>query len=274
MKAKNILVTGSTVGIGKLAAINLAKEGHHIYLHGRNADKLSATISEIKELSKNLNVKGFEADFSNLTAVAQMAKKISSELPKLDVIINNAGIFKSQHSQTKDGFDIRIAVNYLAPYVLTNMLLPLLKKGENPRVVNLSSAAQAPVNENVLRGKEQVSEQEAYAQSKLALTMWGFRLAEHEPEIQIIAVNPGSLLNTKMAQEAYGQHWAPAEKGANILFDLALSDDYNGITGKYFDNDKGDVKGVFSEAYPDAYDPTKIASLISVTEDIISNMSL
>ena len=271
---KNILITGSTDGIGKLAAIQLAKEGHAVFLHGRNTDKLTRVISEIKELSRNENIKGFVADFSDLDTVTRMTEEIKAELQSLDILINNAGIFKSSQNQTQEGFDIRFAVNYLAPYVLTNTLLPLLKKGENPRIVNLSSAAQAPVSVAALEGKETISTQEAYAQSKLALTMWGFDLAYREPTVQVLAVNPGSLLNTKMAKEAYGQHWAPAEKGANILFDLAVSEKYNGVTREYFDNDKGSDKGVFSNAHEDAYDLLKVKNLISVTEKIIEKVTV
>jgi hypothetical protein len=96
--------------------------------------------------------------------------------------------------------------------------------------------------------------------------MWSFHLAKTVPEIAVIAVNPGSLLNTKMAHEAYGQHWSSADKGANILYDLAISEAYNGVTGKYFDNDKG----TFGRAHPDAYDETEIDKLIRVTDDLVN----
>lgn len=269
---KNILITGSTDGIGKLAALKLAKEGHHLFLHGRNAEKLTAVIAEVKADSENENVEGYVADFSDLNAVAAMAEQVITELDGLDVLINNAGIFNSPQSQTQDGLDIRFEVNYLAPFALTNALLPLLKKSENPRIINLSSAAQAPVNLLALSGTTQISTQESYAQSKLALTMWSFDLAKREPEVQVIAINPGSLLNTKMAREAYGQHWAPAEKGSNMLVELATLEEYSGMTGKYFDNDKGSVKGVFSEAHPDAYNQGKIEPLISSTQKIITRV--
>lgn len=96
-----------------------------------------------------------------------------------------------------------------------------------------------------------------------------FNLAKQEPNITVIAVNPGSLLNTKMANEAYGQHWSPAEKGVDILLDLALSEEYKNDSGKYFDNDKGDPKGYFSTAHPDAYDEAKIKALLATTKTLI-----
>jgi len=266
---KTILITGSTDGIGKLAAIKLAKEGHQIYVHGRNAEKLTTVIAAIKEQSSNEDIKGFVADFSDLTAVKKMANQVKEEVPKLDILINNAGVFKSPVDQTKDGLDIRFAVNYFAPYVLTKELLPLLEKGTAARIINLSSAAQAPVAHDALLGKRQISAQESYAQSKLALTMWSFHLAKAVKGIAVIAVNPGSLLNTNMVKEAYGRFWSSADKGGNILYDLAVAEEYNGITGKYFDNDKGDVKGVFGQAHADAYDEAAIEKLIKETDAII-----
>tara|TARA_R110000796_G_scaffold71123_4_gene161330 strand:+ start:21452 stop:21748 length:297 start_codon:yes stop_codon:yes gene_type:complete len=95
--------------------------------------------------------------------------------------------------------------------------------------------------------------------------MWSFDLAEKEPSIIVVAVNPGSLLNTKMAHEAYGQHWSPAEKGVNILYDLGMTD--KARTKAYFDNDKGG----YGDAHPDAYDKVKIRQLIAVTNEVLGN---
>jgi NAD(P)-dependent dehydrogenase (short-subunit alcohol dehydrogenase family) len=268
--SKNILITGSTDGIGKLTAIKFAKEGHTVFVHGRNKEKLNLVISEIKEASGNQNIDGFVADFSDLDTVTKMAENIKNKVSKIDVLINNAGIFKTSATSGFKGFDIRLVVNYLAPYVLTNALLPLLQKGNKTRVVNLSSAAQSHVTDAALAGMDIRNASEAYAQSKLALTMWSFAFAKAHPKINTIAVNPGSLLNTRMAKEAYGQHWSPATKGSDILYDLAISEEYNDITGKYFDNDKGNPKGNFAKAHPDAYDEELISKLAVKTEEIIS----
>lgn len=264
---KTILITGSTDGIGKLAAIKLAKEGHEIFLHGRNQSKLEQVVAEIKTLSNNPNIKGFVADFSDLNEVKSMAQDIYNTSPKLDVLINNAGVFKSKNATTPNGFDIRFVVNYFAPYLLTHKLMPSLQKGAAPRMINLSSAAQAPIAYEALQGSVQLSAQAAYAQSKLALTMWSFYLAKQYPNIAVIALNPGSLLNTNMVREAYGHHWSPADKGANIIYDLAISEQYSGITGKYFDNDKG----IFGKAHQDAYQEAAITQLIRQTDTLLSN---
>lgn len=266
---KTILITGSTDGIGKLAAIKLAKDGHKLYLHGRNPEKLQYVIKEVQDASNNKNIDGFVADFSDIDAVKQMANQILEKVLKIDILINNAGIFKTSVTKGYKGFDIRLVVNYFAPYTLTNTLLPLLKKGDQPRIVNLSSAAQAHVTDAALAGHDIKIVSEAYAQSKLALTMWSFAFAKTNPDIITIAVNPGSLLNTRMANEAYGQHWSPATKGSDILYDLAISEEYKNSTGLYFDNDKGNPKGEFAKAHPNAYDQELIKKLLNKTAKIV-----
>ena len=185
----------------------------------------------------------FALIFSDLQDVKAMAGNLLKSVSSLDVLINNAGIFKTSSPRNKEGRDVRMIVNYLAPYLLTKELLPLIQKSKAPRIVNLSSAAQSPVSLDSLSTQPELSTQQAYAQSKLALTMWSFHLAQRLSGTSVIAVNPGSLLNTKMVQEAYGQHWSSANKGSDLLVDLATSSGFEGITGKYFDNDLGDPRG-------------------------------
>lgn len=273
---RTIFITGSTDGIGKLAAINLAKQGHNVYIHGRNATKLQQTLSEISTVvAKNAVVKGFVADLSNLSAVKQLAKQVINQVDKLDVLINNAGVFKSPMRQSDDGLDLRFAVNYFAPVQLTQQLLPLLKKsastGSAARIINLSSAAQAPVSMPALLGQLPIDEQQSYAQSKLALTIWSMALAAQlqSDNIHVIAVNPGSLLNTRMVAEAYGTHWSSADKGSNILTQLATADEFAQVTGKYFDNDIGNPRGDFAKAHADAYNPAIIHELATNTGTVL-----
>lgn len=223
------------------------------------------TSSEIKELTANENVSGFVSDLSDFNSIKKMINDVSNEFSSIDILINNAGVLKSPIQNNQDDLDMRFAVNYFAPYLLTNGLLPILKNSISPRIINLSSAAQSTVSMDALKGKLQISSNEAYAQSKLALTMWSFDFARENQNIITIAVNPGSLLNTRMANEAYGQHWSPAEKGVDILYDLALSTNHNNNSGKYFDNDKG----VFSEAHNDAYNQKIINELLTETIQIL-----
>jgi NAD(P)-dependent dehydrogenase (short-subunit alcohol dehydrogenase family) len=262
---KTILITGSTDGVGKLTATKLAKSGHQILLHGRNAEKLKITISEIKEQTSNNKIRGFVSDLSDFSSIEKMTAEISNEFTSIDVLINNAGVLNSSIEQNQDNLDMRFAVNYFASYLLTNGLLPVLKNSDSPRIINLSSAAQSTVSIEALQGKESISSQAAYAQSKLALTMWSFAFAIANPNIVTIAVNPGSLLNTKMVQEAYGQFWSSADKGADILYELAISEKNIESNGKYFDNDKG----TFSNAHNDAYNQEKINELLTETTQIL-----
>lgn len=262
-----ILITGSTDGIGKLTAIRLAKDGYQVVLHGRNKEKVEKVISEIKELSDNKNISGFVSDLADFSSIKRMVAQINDAHPKIDVLINNAGVYNSNAQQNENGLDMRFAVNYFAPFLLTNGLLPLLENSKSPRVINLSSAAQASVSIDARKGNESLTEQQAYAQSKLALTMWSFAFAKKHPEIITIAVNPGSLLNTKMVKEAFGHHYSSADKGADILYRLATSEKITDSSGKYFDNDQGD----FNTAHKDAYDEDKINSLIAETEHILNN---
>ena len=277
---KTILITGSTDGIGKLAALNLAKAGHQVYLHGRDADKLDSVIMEVKAVATGAatnNIDGFVADLSDLNAVRDMAAEVNNKLAKLDVLINNAGIYTTASPVTKDGLDVRFVVNYLAPYVLTNALLPLLKKSNKARIINLSSAAQAPISYPAFAGNERLDDKDAYAQSKLALTMWSMDLADTvaDDNINVIAVNPGSLLNTKMVDEAYGKYWSSADKGANILTELTISDEFANDTGKYFDNDikdgaNGDARGEFGQPHANALNKDAIAELNRRTQEVLS----
>ncbi|MCP9236032.1 SDR family NAD(P)-dependent oxidoreductase [Lewinella sp. JB7] len=267
---KTILITGSTDGIGKAAAMMLAKAGHDVYLHGRNPDKLAAVIAEVKSASGNENVHGFVADFSVLRAVRNLGAEILRELPKLDVLINNAGVYKSNVASTIDRLDMRFAVNYFAPLLLTRVLLPLLRKGSAPRIINVSSAAQAPVSADALVGNERLSTQSAYAQSKLALTMWSTDLAQTEPGITVIAVNPGSLLDTKLVREGFGRSWSSADKGASILFDLAVAEKYANASGKYFDNDLG----TFGMAHPAGGSKETVNALLTTTDKWLTRHEL
>ncbi|NME72465.1 SDR family NAD(P)-dependent oxidoreductase [Flammeovirga aprica] len=262
---KTILITGSTDGIGKLVALKLAKEGHSVFIHGRNPFKVKSAIEEIQKQSHNENVDGFVGDLSEIDQVEQLSADILQKLHQIDVLINNAGVFKSPEPTNSQGLDLRFMVNYLAPYLLTEKLLPIIK-GEDARIINLSSAAQSPVSLLALEGKESLTENTTYAQSKLALTMWSFDLSKKVNDITVIAVNPGSLLNTRMVKEAYGKHWSSADKGGSILYELATTEEHKNHNGEYFDNDAGH----YGRAHSDAYDSSKIEALLSTTKTLLS----
>ena len=165
---KKILLTGATDGIGLVTARKLIEQGHHVLIHGRNATKLAAVEQELAAMHVGV-VESYLADLSNMADVLAMAQAVAQKHNQIDVLINNAGILKTPQTMTADGLDIRFVVNTLAPYLLTQKLLPLM--GDAGRVVNLSSAAQAPVNLDALNGKVPLhDDMAAYAQSKLAIT--------------------------------------------------------------------------------------------------------
>ncbi|MBD0401578.1 SDR family NAD(P)-dependent oxidoreductase [Flammeovirga sp. EKP202] len=265
MERKNILITGSTDGIGKIAAVTLVQKGHYVFVHGRNQSKVDALIEEIKSLTNNENIKGFVADFSNLEEVKMMGNEIMANVDYIDVLINNAGVFHGSSSNNLLGYDLRFTVNYLAPYVLTNALMETLSNAQQPRIINLSSAAQADIYYNQIEGKAVLEVNNAYAQSKLALTIWNTFLSKEYKNIVSIAVNPGSLLRTKMALDAYGQFWSPAEKGSDLLVELALEDQHLQHSGDYYDNDSGR----YTKAHASAYNENEIEKLIAFTNKIL-----
>ncbi|MCG8580521.1 MAG: SDR family NAD(P)-dependent oxidoreductase [Bacteroidales bacterium] len=263
---KYILITGSTDGIGKLLAIKLAIEGHQVYIHGRNQDKVTKAMDEIKAKSRNETIGAFVGDLSDMNAVRQLAQDIKAKVSQIDILVNNAGVFMSGSQQSANGCDMRFVVNYLAPYLLTHELLPLMNQSRDARIINLSSAAQSELSYEAIMGRQHTSVNALYAQSKLALTMWSFYLAQQKKDMIVIAVNPGSLLNTKMANEAYGQYWSPAEKGADILYDLTIAEKHKKHSGEYFDNDSGR----YARAHSDAYNNDAIRKLIDFTNNLIS----
>lgn len=261
-----ILITGSTDGIGLETARFLVSKGHHILLHGRNPSKLEAVKGDLAALPGDGRVEGLVADLSCLSDVEAMASAVAQQHPQLDVLINNAGVFKTSNPRTDDGLDVRFVVNTLAPYLLTRRLLPVL--GRDGRVVNLSSAAQAPVQTKALAGNLRLDDMQAYAQSKLALTMWsrqlGLELQGSGP--MIVAVNPGSLLATKMVKEGFGVAGSNVQKGVDILVRAALGDEFSDAHGQYFDNDAGR----FGSPHRDALDVSACRRVVEAIESELS----
>lgn len=264
---KTILITGSTDGLGLETAKMLASQGHHVLLHGRNADKLKQAEKDISALSDGDHVESYLADLSRMDDVEVLADAVSKRHTTLDVLINNAGIFRTHDPITPEGLDVRFAVNTIAPCLLTRRLLPLL--GTSARVINLSSAAQSQVDPEALAGRVQLSDElEAYAQSKLAITMWSrsMALSLKNEGPAFVAINPGSLLATKMVEEGFGMAGKDIRIGADILIRAALSSEFADVSGEYFDNDSGQ----FSEPHPDALDSRKSDEVIQAIEAVLS----
>ncbi|MEP1330489.1 SDR family NAD(P)-dependent oxidoreductase [Pseudophaeobacter sp.] len=257
---KTILITGSTDGIGLLTAQSLAAEGHTVLLHGRNAAKLDAAAKTVGGTSEQ-----YLADLSKRADVDALAAAIRKNHSQIDVIINNAGILKAPNPLTEEGYDIRFEVNTFAPYALTRDLLPILAK--DGRVVNLSSAAQAPIDLDALHGRKELDDMSAYAQSKLALTIWSRELAKELPDGPVIvAVNPGSLLASKMVKEGFGIAGNDLSIGVNILREAALGASFADAGGKYFDNDSGQ----FAQPHAAALDAAHSADVMQAIQDVLT----
>lgn len=230
---KTILITGATDGIGRLTAAKLAAQGHRVLLHGRSTAKLETAAREIGGA-----VETYVADLSDLDQTAALADAIRADHDSLDVVINNAGVLTAPQTRTASGLDLRFVVNTLAPYVLTRQLLPVIPR--TGRIVNLSSAAQAPVEIAAMTGQTRLEDMAAYAQSKLAITIWTQELAETLPTGPVVvAVNPGSLLASKMVKEGFGVAGSDLSIGADILIEASQGDSFATMSGRYFDNDAG-----------------------------------
>lgn len=230
---KTILITGATDGIGLLTAKMLAAQGHSLILHGRSAEKLASAAADVGG-----NATTLRADLSSLSETRSLAEAVHDKLDRLDVLINNAGVYKLAQPVLENGQDTRFVVNTLAPFALTKALLPLLP--QDGRVINLSSAAQAPVNLDALRGEVRLDDMPAYAQSKRAITLWTAVLAQAHPDgPSFLAVNPGSLLASKMVREGFGVAGSDLRIGADILCRLSLDPEFAAASGRYWDNDAG-----------------------------------
>ena len=264
---KIILVTGSTDGIGLATVRMLVSMGHHVLLHGRNPKKLKDVERSLSGLPGGGQVESYVSDLSEMSGVEALAKAITERHVHLDVLINNAGILRAADPITPDGFDVRFAVNTLAPYLLTQRLLPLL--GTSGRVINLSSAAQSPVDPQALAGRVTMTDEfTAYAQSKLALTIWSRRMALSlkDDGPAIIAVNPGSMLGSKMVTETFGVAGGDIHIGADILTRAALTAEFATASGLYFDNDSGR----FGSPHPDVLNAQKTEEIVHTIETVLA----
>ena len=264
---KTILITGSTDGIGLETAKFLTHQDHAVLLHGRNKGKLESARQTLLQINSQASVETYLADLSILSEVKMLAEEIKARHKSLDALINNAGVYVVPKNVSTDGLDIRFVVNTIAPYLLTKRLLPLL--GKNSRVVNLSSAAQASIEPVELTKPSSLSDSSVYAKSKLAITMWSRQMADSIGKAgpAIIAVNPASMLGSKMVQQAYGVVGGDLEIGADILVRAAISEEFNDASGKYYDNDISQ----FTFPHKDALDSKKTTELTTTIESVLKN---
>jgi NAD(P)-dependent dehydrogenase (short-subunit alcohol dehydrogenase family) len=251
---RTIVITGATDGLGKGLASELAPAGGRLILHGRDEEKGRALIEELAPKATGELV-WRRADFSSLEDVRDLGDQLLDE-ERIDVLVNNAGIGTAEPGggerlESEDGFELRFAVNYLAPFLLTRLALPLIERTERARIVNVSSAGQAPIDFDDVMLERGYSAVQAYCQSKLALVMFTFDLAEELETSGVTAncLHPGTFMPTNMVRAAGVEPVTPLEDGVAATLRLVASPEVEGINGHYFDGTSE------SAPHPQAEDP-------------------
>jgi len=261
-----ILITGASDGFGKYVATKMAANGATLLLHGRDLQKTLSVATSLRADFPGCTIETFIADYAHLKQVTRLAGQITAKHSRLDVIINNAGIGfgkpGAKRELSVDGIELRFAVNYVAPYLLTRLLLPLLKSSKSARIVNVASLGQAPLDFNNLMLEREYDGTRAYCQSKLALIMatldWAEELkADH---ITVNAVHPATYADTGMVREANITPRSTIADGGEPIIALATDPQYDTVTGQFF-NQRSPTR-----ANPQAYNPALRHQLRNITE--------
>jgi NAD(P)-dependent dehydrogenase (short-subunit alcohol dehydrogenase family) len=241
VEQQTILVTGATDGLGRALARELAARGATVLLHGRSQARLEDTRQELVEATGSDRLRSYRADLASLEQVRRLAREVTGDQERLDVLVNNAGIAGGgPREDSADGYELRFAVNYLAPFLLTHLLLPLLRRSAPARIVNVASVGQRPIDFDDVMLERGYDGLRAYRQSKLAQVMFTFELAERlraagEAGVTVNALHPATLMNTKMALETFGHAMSTIQDGVAATLRLAVAPELDGVSGRYFD---------------------------------------
>jgi NAD(P)-dependent dehydrogenase (short-subunit alcohol dehydrogenase family) len=265
-----ILVTGATDGLGRAVATELAKRGATLLLHGRDETRLAGTVERIRAETQNEQLRTYRADFSSLDEVRGMAERIVRDEDRIDVLVNNAGIGTSlpgegERMESRDGHELRFAVNYLAHFLLTRRLVSLIVSSAPARIVNVSSAGQAPIDFDDVMLERAYDGVQAYCQSKLAQVMLTFDLAEElrDESVTVNCLHPATYMPTKIVLHARGSAISTLEEGVEATLRLAADAELDGVTGRYF-NGQNEAR-----AHPQAYDPDARRRLRELSERLV-----
>jgi NAD(P)-dependent dehydrogenase (short-subunit alcohol dehydrogenase family) len=238
-REKIVLVTGSTDGVGRYVAIQLGRDGAAVLVHGRDRKRGEQVVAEIE--ASGGKAQFYEADFSSLDGVRELAKTIDGDHQRLDVLINNAGIgtggLDNRREVSCDGHELRFAVNYLSGFLLTHLLMPLLKAAPSARIVNVSSAGQQAIDFDDPMLTRGYSGTRAYCQSKLAQILFTFDLAAELEGSGVTAncLHPASYMDTTMVRAAGISPVSTVEEGGRAILQLVASAQLEGRSGLYFD---------------------------------------
>ncbi len=251
-----VLVTGATDGLGRGVAHRLAAQAATVHLHGRSPERLAATAEEIRRDTGNDRVFTHLADLASLAEVRALADDVERSTEVLHVLVNNAGIGSGRPDRTtrqesRDGYELRFAVNYLAGFLLTLRLLPLLRRSAPARIVNVASAGQAPIDFDDPMLHRGYDGGRAYAQSKLAQITTGFELADRlaTEQVTVNSLHPSTFMPTKIVLEQVGRSVDTLEQGVDATVRLAVDPELEGTTGRYFDREND------TRAHRQAYQP-------------------
>src|SRR6266571_1157995 len=241
LKEQVILITGATDGLGKAVAMQLARTGATLLLHGRDEARGERTLEEIRAQTGNTSLYWYRADFATMSQVRALAERLAREQERLDVLVNNAGIGATlpgggTRQESEDGYELRFAVNYLAPFLLTRRLVPTLRQSAPARIVNVASAGQAPIDFGDVMLSRRYDGVQAYCQSKLALVMFTFDLAEVLAGTAVTAncLHPATYMPTKMVLAARGSGVSSIEEGVQATTYLIIAPELEHVTGRYY----------------------------------------
>jgi NAD(P)-dependent dehydrogenase (short-subunit alcohol dehydrogenase family) len=276
MSEKVCLITGATSGIGKATAMELVKMGASVVMVGRDRGRGEAALAEIKEKSANASVDLMLADLSSQQEIHRLAGEFKEAYPRLDVLINNAGLFRSKRITTADGLEMTFAVNHLAYFLLTKLLLDVLKASAPSRIVNVSSGDHnnGAIDFDDLQGEKGYKGAKAYSQSKLADVLFTYELARRLEGTGITAncLHPGAGVRTNFGSGVSGvfglivralrPFMISPEKGAETSIYLASSPEVEGLSGRYF------VKKAEARSSDVSYDESRARRLWEVSAEL------
>jgi NAD(P)-dependent dehydrogenase (short-subunit alcohol dehydrogenase family) len=238
LNGKTALITGSTDGVGRLVAKRLGEAGARVLVHGRDRERGERLVAEVKDGGGSAEF--LAADLSALAEVRRLAEAVRQRTDRLDILINNAGIGTggsgAPRQTSADGHELRFAVNYLAGFLLTRLLLPLIKQSAPARIVNVASAGQQPIDFTDAMLMRGYSGTRAYCQSKLAQIMFTVDLVEEleGTGVTVNALHPATYMDTTMVRRAGIKPWSSVEEGAEAILHLATSPALEERSGLYF----------------------------------------